>query len=118
MGFLDVLGFLGADDDGVVAEVGALAAGFAEEGDGGDAEFTGAFEGDAWVDARGMFMAADAAGPVYRLLGARDLGTHEFPAQETGLMEGEIAYRQHSAGHTPGPNWPVFLDYAGRYFGE
>jgi hypothetical protein len=62
---------------------------------------SGAFEGDAWVDARGMFMAADAAGPVYRLLGARDLGTHAFPAQETGLMEGEIAYRQHSAGHTP-----------------
>jgi hypothetical protein len=79
---------------------------------------SGAFEGDAWVDARGMFMAADAAGPVYRLLGARDLGTHEFPAQETGLMAGEIAYRQHSAGHTPGPNWPVFLDYAARYFGE
>jgi hypothetical protein len=79
---------------------------------------SGAFEGDAWVDARGMFMAAAAAGPVYRLLGARDLGTEEFPAQETGLMEGEIAYRQHSAGHTPGPNWPVFLDYAARYFGE
>src|SRR5439155_21034525 len=26
-------------------------------------------KGDAWVDARGMFMAAVAAGPVYRLMG-------------------------------------------------
>jgi len=76
----------------------------------------GAQAGDGWVDARGMFMASVAAGQVYRLLGARDLGTDEFPAIETGLMQGEIAYRQHAGGHTPGPNWPVFLDYAGGYF--
>ncbi len=72
--------------------------------------------GDGWVDARGMFMAAAAAGPVYKLLGKKDLGTNEFPKVETGLMDGEIAFRQHSAGHTPGPNWPVFLDFAARYF--
>ena len=73
-------------------------------------------KGDGWVDARGMFMAAAAAGPVYKLLGKKDLGTSEFPKVETGLMEGEIAFRQHSGGHTPGPNWPVFLDFVGRYF--
>jgi hypothetical protein len=73
-------------------------------------------KGDAWVDARGMFMAAAAAGPVYRLLGKKDLGTSTFPAVETGLMDGEIAFRQHSGGHTPGPNWPFFLDFASRYF--
>jgi hypothetical protein len=72
--------------------------------------------GDGWVDARGMFMASVAAGPVYKLLGKKDLGTTEFPGVETGLMDGEIAFRQHAAGHTPGPNWPVFLDYAARYF--
>ena len=72
--------------------------------------------GDAWVDARGMFMAAVAAGPVYELLGKKSLGTSEFPAVETGLMEGEVAFRQHSGGHTPGPNWPVFLDFAARYW--
>jgi len=75
----------------------------------------GAMEGDAWVDAKGMFLAAVGAGPVYRLLGKKDLGTSEFPARETALVAGEIAYRQHSAGHTPGPNWPVFLDFASRY---
>ena len=73
-------------------------------------------KGDGWVDARGMFMAAAAAGPVYKLLGKKDLGTTEFPKVETGLMDGEIAFRQHSAGHTPGPNWPVFLEFAERYF--
>ncbi|TDH27334.1 acetylxylan esterase [Segetibacter sp. 3557_3] len=72
-------------------------------------------KGDAWVDVRGMFMAAVAAGPVYRLLGKKDLGTTTFPALETGLMSGEIAFRQHSGGHTPGPNWPTFLEYASRY---
>ncbi len=68
-----------------------------------------------WVDARGMFMAAAAAGPVYRLLGARDLGTNTFPAQETALAEGELAFRQHAGGHTAVPNWPSFAAFAQRY---
>jgi hypothetical protein len=72
--------------------------------------------GDAWVDARGMFMAAVAAGPVYKLLGKKDLGTDKFPRVETTLIEGDIAFRQHSGGHTPVPNWPVFLTFASRYF--
>lgn len=68
-----------------------------------------------WVDARGMFMAAVAAEPVYQLLGKKGLGTAEFPAQETALIDGEIAFRQHAGGHTTGPNWPTFLKYADRY---
>jgi hypothetical protein len=72
--------------------------------------------GDGWVDARGMFMAAAAAGPVYKLLGKNDLGTNIFPPAETALTDGEIAFRQHSGGHTPGPNWPFFLEFAARYF--
>jgi hypothetical protein len=73
-------------------------------------------KGDQWVDAKGMFLAGVGAGPVYRLLGKKDLGTTEFPALETTLMDGDIAYRQHSGGHTPGPNWPTFLTFASRYF--
>jgi hypothetical protein len=72
--------------------------------------------GDGWVDARGSFMAAVAASPVYELLGARGLRTDVFPALETGLLEGELVFRQHAAGHTDGPNWPYFLDAAARYF--
>jgi hypothetical protein len=72
-------------------------------------------KGDAWVDAKGMFLAAAGAGPVYRLLGKKDLGTTEFPPIETALIDGEVAFRQHSGGHTSGPNWPTFLAFAGRY---
>ena len=73
-------------------------------------------QGDGWVDPKGMFMAAAAAGPIYRLLGARDLGASEFPPVETSLTAGELAYRQHAGGHTSGPNWPTFLAFAARYF--
>ena len=68
-----------------------------------------------WVDDRGMFLAAVAAGPVYRLLGKKDLGTAEMPPMETALIGGDIAFRQHSFGHTTGPNWPAFLEFASRY---
>jgi len=68
-----------------------------------------------WVDARGMFLAGVGAGPVYKLLGKKDMGTTEFPPIETALIEGEVAFRQHSGGHTTGPNWPTFLTFASRY---
>ena len=35
--------------------------------------------GDGWVDAKGMFLAGVHAGPVYRLLGKKDLGDHGVP---------------------------------------
>jgi hypothetical protein len=76
---------------------------------------SGAFNGDAWVDAKGMFLAAVGAGPVYKLLGKKDMGTKEFPPIETTLIDGDVAFRQHSGGHTPGPNWPTFLTFAQRY---
>ncbi len=68
-----------------------------------------------WVDQRGSFQAAVAAGPVFALLGKKDLGTSEFPEVESGLTEGDLAWRQHKGGHTTGPNWPTFLDFADRY---
>src|SRR5271170_6878514 len=68
-----------------------------------------------WIDGKGMFLGAVGAGPVYRLLGKGDLGTSEFPPMETSLISGEIAFRQHSGGHTAGPNWPTFLTFASRY---
>lgn len=69
-----------------------------------------------WVDAKGMFLAGAGAGPVYELLGKKGLGTTEFPKQETALIDGEVAFRQHEGGHTTGPNWPTFLKFAERYF--
>ena len=75
----------------------------------------GATKGDGWADAKGMFLAAVGAGPVYTLLGKKDLGTTEFPPIETALISGDLDFRQHSGGHTPAPNWPTFLDFASRY---
>jgi hypothetical protein len=71
--------------------------------------------GDAWADAMGMFLAEAGAGPVYRLLGKTDLGVHDLPPLGTALVDGDLAFRQHAGGHTPAPNWPVFLSFAGRY---
>jgi hypothetical protein len=71
--------------------------------------------GDAWADAMGMFLAEAGAGPVYRLLGKKDLGVHDLPPIGTALVDGDLAFRQHAGGHTPAPNWPVFLSFAGRY---
>jgi hypothetical protein len=71
---------------------------------------------DAWVDPKGTFLAGVGAGPVYRLLGKKGLGATEFPKIETAVVSGDIGFRQHSSGHTPGPNWPVFLEFAARYF--
>jgi hypothetical protein len=68
-----------------------------------------------WIDAKGMFLGGVGAGPVYKLLGKKDLGTSEFPPMETALIGGDIAFRQHSGGHTTGPNWPTFLIFASRY---
>jgi len=68
-----------------------------------------------WVDQRGSFMAAVAAGPVFQVLGKKALPTSEFPAVEVGLVDGDLAWRQHAGGHTTGPNWPTFLKWAEKY---
>jgi len=80
-------------------------------------------KGDAkWLDQQGSFMAAVAAGPAFRLLGARDLGTSDdyrtekMPAVNEGLLAGELAWRQHDGGHTDGPNIEHFLKWAESHF--
>lgn len=79
-------------------------------------------QGDAkWLDQRGSFMAAVAAGPVYRLLGATALGTSDdyldyltakMPAVNEGLLAGRLAWRQHDGGHTDAPNLEHFIRWA------
>ena len=69
-----------------------------------------------WVDDKGQFMAAVAAGPVYKLLGKKDLGIDAMPPMGTTLLGGDIAFRQHFGGHTTLPNWPTFIKFAEKYF--
>ncbi len=85
---------------------------------GGGATLGTSLIGDSWADVPGSFKGAAAAGPVYRLLGKNDLGTATIPPPETSLIDGDIAFRQHSGGHTPAPNWPSFLAFASHYFRE
>jgi hypothetical protein len=68
-----------------------------------------------WVDQRGSFMAAVAAGPAWKLLGKKDLGTTEMPEVNKALVDGELAWRMHSGGHTTGPNIDTFVAWASRY---
>jgi lysophospholipase L1-like esterase len=79
-------------------------------------------KGDAnWLDQQGSYMATVAAGPVFRLLGAKDLGVTEDyrtarkPPVNTGLLEGQLAWRQHDGGHTDAPNWKYFIPWADRF---
>lgn len=69
-----------------------------------------------WVDAKGMFLGGAHASSAYELLGADGIGKMEFPPLGTNLDDREIAWRQHAGGHTTGPNWPFFIDFAERYF--
>ncbi|HXJ42929.1 MAG TPA: hypothetical protein VNH18_26845 [Bryobacteraceae bacterium] len=78
-------------------------------------------KGDAkWLDHQGSYMAAIAAQPVFRLLGARDLGksddyrSERMPAVNVSLLDGQLAWRQHDGGHTDGPNWKYFIPWADR----
>jgi hypothetical protein len=79
-------------------------------------------KGDSkWLDHQGSFMAAVAAEPVFRLLGAQDLGvtadyrTAEMPPVNTGLLNGQLAWRQHDGGHTDAPNWKYFIPWADKF---
>jgi lysophospholipase L1-like esterase len=80
-------------------------------------------KGDAkWLDHQGSYMAAIAAGPVFRLLGAKDLGksddyhTEKMPPVNVALLDGELAWRQHDGGHTDGPNWRYFIPWADKFW--
>jgi hypothetical protein len=61
-------------------------------------------------DPRGEFLAAVAAGPVYRLLGKQDLGTTAWPPSAPILND--IGYYMNNAGHGMAPgDWDVYLAF-------
>ncbi len=66
---------------------------------------------DKWSDPYGEFLAAVAAGPVYRLLGKQDLGTDKMPAAEEPILH-TIGFYMHKGGHgSPPSDWPVFFKF-------
>lgn len=72
---------------------------------------------DQWADPKGQFLAMVAAGPVYRLLGAKDLGRNELPPLDLALTEGQLGFLYHTGGHTITPaDWSAFFEFANRAF--
>jgi hypothetical protein len=79
----------------------------------GQPELVNAF--DAWVDAKGSWMAEVGANPVYRLLGKKGVA-ETYPPVDTPLLDGDLAFYQHPSGHTQAPAWPNFITWVSRYW--
>jgi len=72
---------------------------------------------DQWADPVGEFLAEVAAGPVYRLLGRKDLGVTTLPPLDTALTSGDLGWRYHTGGHAATQeDWSAFLQFLGKYF--
>jgi hypothetical protein len=72
---------------------------------------------DQWADPVGQFLATVAAGPVYRLLGRKDLGVTELPPLDTPLTSGDLGWHYHTGGHTAtAADWEAFLRFLEKYF--
>ncbi len=85
-------------------------------------------KGDAhWLDHRGSWMATVDASRVWDLLGAKGLSGSDFtvgsgdyqtapmPAVNQGLLDGQLAWRQHDGGHTDAPNMKYFILWADKF---
>ncbi|TWI85570.1 hypothetical protein IQ13_0733 [Lacibacter cauensis] len=79
-------------------------------------------KGDAnWLDQKGSYQATIAAGTVFKLLGAKDLGVsndyrnEKMPPMLTDMADGQLAWRQHDGGHTDAPNFKFFIPWASKW---
>jgi hypothetical protein len=82
-------------------------------------------KGDAhWLDHKGSFMATVDAGRVFTLLGVKaldvssDYRTAKMPPVNQGLLDGQLAWRQHDGGHTDAPNMKYFIQWADKFIGH
>jgi hypothetical protein len=83
-------------------------------------------KGDAkWLDHEGSWMATVDAARVWTLLGAQpatgiagDPHTTPMPPVNQGLLDGQLAWRQHDGGHTDAPNMKWFIQWADKFIGH
>jgi len=80
--------------------------------------FIGCGTTDQWADPHGQFLAVAAAGPVWRLLGAKDAGVETQPEPDKAYISGDIGFRMHIGGHTDALDFPTFLTFAAKYWGN
>ena len=73
--------------------------------------------GDQWADPVGEFLAQVAAGPVYRLLGKKDLGTTTLPPLDKPVIDGDLGWHYHTGPHAAtSVDWQAFLTFLDKYF--
>jgi len=66
---------------------------------------------DQWSDPKGEFLAAVAAGPVFRLLGKQGLETDQWPPAGTPILH-TLGYYMHAGGHGTIPSdWDQYLQF-------
>jgi hypothetical protein len=66
---------------------------------------------DRWSDPRGEFLAAVAAGPVFKLLGKQDLDTETMPQANEPILH-TIGYTMHAGGHgSVASDWQQYLAF-------
>jgi hypothetical protein len=66
---------------------------------------------DKWSDPKGEFLAAIAAGPVYKLFGKQGLDADEVPPAGQSILH-DIGYEMHAGGHGMVPSdWDVYLEF-------
>jgi hypothetical protein len=71
---------------------------------------------DNWSDPKGEFLAAIAAGPVYRLLGKKGLDATEMPAAGIPILN-DLGYYMHAGGHGAMPeDFDIFLKFMKMHF--
>jgi hypothetical protein len=87
-------------------------------------------KGDApWLDHQGSWMATVDANRVWDLLGTKGLSgsgfeldpndqTSKMPPVNDGLLDGQLAWRQHDGGHTDAPNMKYFIAWADKLIGH
>ena len=73
---------------------------------------------DYWSDAKGEFLAAVAAAPVYELLGKKSLETNLMPKAGVPILH-DLGYHMHSGGHGTIPgDYDIFIDFMKLHFFE
>ena len=69
-------------------------------------------------------MATVDASRVFELLGPKglevqgDYRTAKMPSVNQGLLNGQLAWRQHDGGHTDAPNMKYFIEWTDRFIGH
>jgi hypothetical protein len=72
---------------------------------------------DQWADPVGEFLAEVAAGPVYRLLGRKDLGVTKATPLDSPVTSGDLEWHYHTGGHAATQaDWSAFLQFLAKYF--